>query len=723
MPPSSGSNEELSDSASGKGEFRRIGSSSSFGRSSPPLLSNSGQRGSSGKIRSVSQGPAAKRIQTPEDDEPSDAETTPLVKQEGEPAAPVVLRRLDSKTSVKSLEASATGTHESLPLIDFLSDQNALEDNAFNHDVEVEEDIDRVKQFSARDKAYFLFDGVPPQYRHVTELRALYPWSPIIVNLTMLLVFVSCMSFSVETLPQYTGEGKTPQSLKIIEMICVIWFTIDLAVRFTTTRTKKAFVLGFLNWIDLLSVLPFYLELFTGDGSGATSILIMVRILRLVRAVRVFKLSKHSKGLKTVVEALRRSKAALSLLAFLLAIMLLLYASAMYFAEQTESDWDESRRLWIRPDGTVSPFQSIIHSMWFVIVTITTVGYGDDFPYSVLGKLVAATLMSGAAFVVAFPTVVLSANFADAHANDDDNMDDFQRQFHRRHSAGGDSDASYDSNPEPDHYLVRNFKPEDLKRHQVTISLRRRQQEAKTASREVLTYRLATGAPQRRIYIIDNTARYDPVLMMMCKNPAGEEAYGVNAACRVQVGVRKNFPAGFIATFNLILHNRRVHDIVQREVKARFPDEKIAVQPRKIRSLKVAIHSSHALLHSARVLTAKYKYPVGTLPLEVHIPKLDALPVLLRYSVSVGFNFLVEYDDGSSYHVETANVEQTAGISVMRHHSDLNARCSHRLLSFRAPKLPTRQGSSDDMAGSGLGSSQRTESVGVGAPPIQVGTT
>ena len=82
-------------------------------------------------------------------------------------------------------------------------------------------------------------------------------------------------------------------------------------------------------------------------------------------------------------------------------------------AEQTSADFDPGERAWIRDDGTISPFQSIPHTFWWCMCTLTTVGYGDDVPTSSAGKVVAGITILTGVFVMAFPVILISYNYSE----------------------------------------------------------------------------------------------------------------------------------------------------------------------------------------------------------------------------------------------------------------------------------------------------------------------
>jgi len=172
-----------------------------------------------------------------------------------------------------------------------------------------------------------------------------------------------------------------------------------------------------MNLIDALAILPFYLE----DGGGGLGVL---RILRLARVFRLFKAPALSEGVTLLGNVIRQSYPSLRLLTFFALIGCILYGSIIHLCEQgtwhgpdSSSDDDGSGvGVWMRPDtyGTGlerTPFLSIPRSMWWVMVTATTCGYGDMYPTTDAGKVVASLTMLSGVLVLALPITIISSNF------------------------------------------------------------------------------------------------------------------------------------------------------------------------------------------------------------------------------------------------------------------------------------------------------------------------
>jgi hypothetical protein len=242
------------------------------------------------------------------------------------------------------------------------------------------------------------------------------PWPIVataitVVNLTA--VTVSCIVLCVSTVAQVVQHPVAYWTLFALETVSMTWFVFDFLLRILTVRDRLKFCMRPLNVVDFLTILPYFAELATGVEVSA---LTAIRVIRLTRVMRLSRLSRTSGGLRDAANALINSGPALSLLVFMLMISTMIFGTAAYFAEQFGgAEFDTVDRLWIRADGVISPFQSIFHSMWWCIVTMSTVGYGDNYPITPVGKFIGFLTMFSGVLVIAFPTVILSATFHEAY--------------------------------------------------------------------------------------------------------------------------------------------------------------------------------------------------------------------------------------------------------------------------------------------------------------------
>ncbi|OZC11969.1 K+ channel tetramerization domain protein, partial [Onchocerca flexuosa] len=222
----------------------------------------------------------------------------------------------------------------------------------------------------------------------------------IFALLSIFVISISIISFCLETLPSMKvnpGDVRDwSNPFFHIELFCIIWFTTELLLRFISCPNKLSFLRSALNIIDFIAIAPFFGNLLWMDSAKSSMSFAILRVLRLVRVFRIFKLSRHSVGLQILGKTFRASIQEFCLLIFFMIIALVLFSSGIYFAEQNEPN---------------TKFTSIPASFWFVLVTMTTVGYGDLTPTGVYGKLVGGLCALIGVLTLALPVPIIVANF------------------------------------------------------------------------------------------------------------------------------------------------------------------------------------------------------------------------------------------------------------------------------------------------------------------------
>nr|DBA34031.1 TPA: hypothetical protein GDO54_001637 [Pyxicephalus adspersus] len=238
---------------------------------------------------------------------------------------------------------------------------------------------------------------------------------------SVLVIVISILIFCLETLPEFREErdfnifknsGNYSEGIVylstftdpffLIETTCIIWFSFELVVRFAVCPSSSAFFQNIMNIIDIVSIIPYFVTLITElvkqtEPNGQQNMsLAILRIVRLVRVFRIFKLSRHSKGLQILGQTLKASMRELGLLIFFLFIGVILFSSAVYFAEVDEPN---------------SQFVSIPDGFWWAVVTMTTVGYGDMCPITLGGKMVGTLCAIAGVLTIALPVPVIVSNF------------------------------------------------------------------------------------------------------------------------------------------------------------------------------------------------------------------------------------------------------------------------------------------------------------------------
>ena len=217
-------------------------------------------------------------------------------------------------------------------------------------------------------------------------------------NLVLVLIMVSLVTFTVKTLPGLTNQVRT--TLYLIEMITVAFFTAEYGLRCFVAARKSSYVFGFYGIIDLLAILPFYLTLFgIGNLDG--------RILRLVRMLRIFrilKLIRYNKAVDRLHRAVVIAKEEIIMFAVLSVILLFIAGAGIWYFEST-----------VQP----SKFRSIFDGLWWAVVTLTTVGYGDIYPVTAGGRFFTFVLLMIGLGIVAIPPGIIASALSKARAEQD----------------------------------------------------------------------------------------------------------------------------------------------------------------------------------------------------------------------------------------------------------------------------------------------------------------
>ena len=200
----------------------------------------------------------------------------------------------------------------------------------------------------------------------------------------LFLIVFSIMTLTVETLPDLPPMAQS--ALRISEFVVTVLFTIEYGLRVATSTKKTSYVFSFYGVIDLVAILPFYLSL--GVDLRA------IRAVRLLRVFRLFKLTRYNRAMERFGKAIVRTRE--EAMVFLFATFILLYISSLgiyYFEHDAQPD----------------TFQSVFHSMWWAVATLTTVGYGDVYPITLGGKVFTFVILMCGLGVVAVPAGLVAA--------------------------------------------------------------------------------------------------------------------------------------------------------------------------------------------------------------------------------------------------------------------------------------------------------------------------
>jgi len=228
-----------------------------------------------------------------------------------------------------------------------------------------------------------------------------------IYNIVMsVIIAVNVVFILIDTMP--TMPFDLAETSRIVEIASVAIFTADYVIRLWTAnlmfpqmgpiRSRLRYVVTGMAIIDLVSILPFYLPAILPID------LRILRMLRLIRLIRVLKLGRHSSALARVGRVLKKSAPAL-ISAMSVIVLLMVIASVLeYYVEYPANPGN---------------FTSAFSGLWWVVSTITTVGYGDIVPITALGKVLGSVIALLGVGLIAIPTGILSAGFTeDSHTVD-----------------------------------------------------------------------------------------------------------------------------------------------------------------------------------------------------------------------------------------------------------------------------------------------------------------
>jgi hypothetical protein len=223
-----------------------------------------------------------------------------------------------------------------------------------------------LKSLPIREQVWILMDN--PSSSRAAQL---------IAAVIMLVIIMSCVAMIVQTLPEYVMSRSPAWSA--LEYTCLSVFCLELGLRLWSCPNKLRFLQSPLNIIDILAVLPVFLELMVSTTTGSSAI---IRVIRLVRIFRVFKITRYLPWVRVFSNALWLSAQPLIMLLLLVLIAMVLFSSAIYYAER--GDWDDAQGKWMSVDisgaRVVSAYQSVPLSFWWCIVTMTTGAWGGRTP-------------------------------------------------------------------------------------------------------------------------------------------------------------------------------------------------------------------------------------------------------------------------------------------------------------------------------------------------------
>ena len=204
----------------------------------------------------------------------------------------------------------------------------------------------------------------------------------ISISFSVLVVFLD----SVQSIRDEHGD-----LLYSLEWLFTILFTVEYVFRIITSRKPSSYIFSFYGIIDLLSILPTYLSLILTGGQ----FLIVIRIFRLLRLFRILKLGRYMRASSFLRLSIYNSRFKIAVFLWSVMVLVVIIGAVMYLVE-----------------GPENGYRNIPESIYWTIVTLTTVGYGDISPQTGLGKVIASMVMIIGSGIIAIPTGIISAEIS-----------------------------------------------------------------------------------------------------------------------------------------------------------------------------------------------------------------------------------------------------------------------------------------------------------------------
>jgi hypothetical protein len=284
-----------------------------------------------------------------------------------------------------------------------------------------------------------------PLARYKFKLYTLLEDDPKMSIFILSTIVLSILCMMLRTMQEL--HWVSPDTWAWIEIATTVIFTAEYVGRLSVCNIYGtrvwAWIVSPMNVCDALAIAPFYIELIIKlsgmRGNASLQALRALRAIRLVRLFRVFRLGKFSSGMRVMVEAIALSSQALTLLVFMLFIEVILFGAIVFYAETgycpglnsgayTElyheicakggwqgSGFDQNGVLCCDSYGHPLDFYSILDACWWAIVTMTTVGYGDKYPKTAIGKVVGSACMLFGILLIALPTAIVGQKFQEVY--------------------------------------------------------------------------------------------------------------------------------------------------------------------------------------------------------------------------------------------------------------------------------------------------------------------
>ncbi|XP_057682446.1 potassium voltage-gated channel subfamily G member 3 [Corythoichthys intestinalis] len=231
----------------------------------------------------------------------------------------------------------------------------------------------------------------------------------LLATVSVVFVIVSMVMLCASTLPDWdTAKRNTVEEHRIVEAVCIGWFTAECILRFLVARDKWDFLRRPLNIIDVVAITPYYVTMamaragMPGAGLGVAGV--FLRVLRMMRVFWLMKLARHFLGLQTLGLTLRRCYREMVMLMVFVCVAMAIYSA---LAQLLEHGLDLGTRN--------QDYASIPAAAWWVIISMTTVGYGDVYPITIGGRVLGGMCVVSGIVLLALPITFIYHSFVQCY--------------------------------------------------------------------------------------------------------------------------------------------------------------------------------------------------------------------------------------------------------------------------------------------------------------------